>query len=787
MTVLDIPSAALALILILTTLDHQPRVLALGSASTVAVVSSTRTVCGILAGHPAAQTIQCFHNNRTLQVQPNTTFESISGGNTFFCGLLSGGFSLICWDTDTNANFKPKRLYYSKTAPLSDLTVGDDQVCAVEIKSAVARCWRGGEHFPAPKASRKFRALTSGSGFTCGLQEANSRGISCWGLSPWATVIESQFRNSSMSTLVAGSSHACGITLAGALNCRGSNDHGQLDVPFSTAFAFSNFALGADFSCAVRQRNGYATCWGGKTNWFEYDSTSIEGLSFETIESGSDFVCGLITGNLTVVCWGPGWTNGSVRAIGLPLEMVLPGPCVDSCNRCGPYPNSNTLCGGRGIICSECQIELPFAVPLPPLNTPSPPSQAPQMASPQVKTPLSKLSLSFVIVGSVGIFMGICAIVYCFRADFFYHLCRVRMIDTRSDPIPNPIPESVVNCTATPGSNIGSSMLLFEKGYWSGSSSTKPMERPENFSLTELSKATNGFSLDNKIGGGSFGVVYRGKLLDGREVAIKRGKSTSKTTKFQEQESAFLSELTLLTRLHHKHLMGLVGFCHEEDERLIVYEYMSNGSLHDHLHGKGNVEKKNSALSTWQVRMKVALDAARGIQYLHNYAVPPIIHRDIKSSNILLDSSWTARVSDFGLSLMGSNLDQAMSKPVGTVGYIDPEYYVTDVLTPKSDVYGFGVVLLELLTGKRAVFKNEGTDPIGVVEYAVPKILAGELNAVLDRRVGLLPPVGSSESKAVELVGKIALCCVGLESRERPGMNEIVSELEKALALCQDN
>ncbi|KAB1201437.1 putative serine/threonine-protein kinase-like protein CCR3 [Morella rubra] len=315
------------------------------------------------------------------------------------------------------------------------------------------------------------------------------------------------------------------------------------------------------------------------------------------------------------------------------------------------------------------------------------------------------------------------------------------------------------------------------------------MDRPQMFSFSELSSATNDFSVDNKIGAGSFGNVYKGNLQDGREVAIKRGEVSVKTKKFQEKEIAFDSELVLLSRLNHKHLVGLVGFCQEKDERLLVYEYMSNGALHDHLHSKNNVEKSRSILNSWTVRIKIALDAARGIEYLHSYAVPPIVHRDIKSSNILLDVNWAARVSDFGLSLIlepESEHESMPIKAVGTVGYIDPEYYVLNVLTAKSDVYGFGVVLLELLTGKRAVFKNEedGTGPMGIVEYAGPLILAGQLQRVLDKRVG---PPEMNEVEAVQLVAHTAICCVNLEGKERPSMSDIVLNLERALARSEDN
>ncbi|KAM1253442.1 hypothetical protein ACFX2J_041323 [Malus domestica] len=243
------------------------------------------------------------------------------------------------------------------------------------------------------------------------------------------------------------------------------------------------------------------------------------------------------------------------------------------------------------------------------------------------------------------------------------------------------------------------------KGSLSGSSS-KHDDKTQSFHLAELSTATKHFSTENKIGAESFGTVYKGKLADGREVDIKCRDTSTKTKKFQEKESAIDFELALLSRFHHEHLVKLVGSCEVNDEKLLVYKYMSNGLLHDHLHGKNNVEQNSSIVNSWKMRIKIALDAAKGIEYLHNYAVLTIIHRDIKSSNILLDANWNARVSDFGLSLLEPESDQEIksSKAVGTIGYIDPEYFVSNVLTAKSDVYGFGVLLLELSTGKRALF-----------------------------------------------------------------------------------
>ncbi|KAF5446719.1 hypothetical protein F2P56_032322 [Juglans regia] len=777
---------AISITLIHVSLLPPTVVYGLGTASTTAVAYGTTTVCGIVAAEPT-QRIQCYQNGQIISVQPSISFETISGGGSFFCGLRSGGLSLLCWDTSSsNYSFKPKRIYNSDKVELTDLTVGDAQVCAREVNSGMVKCWRGSNDgsskFPPHGEALRFRAITSGSGFSCGILKNNSR-VLCWGNGYLGYEIQVQFANLSMSSLVAGESHACGLTTTGRLVCKGHNDSNQLNVPFSSAYQFSILALGADFTCAIRVRNGMVVCWGGK-NGNEFESNAIENISFETIVAGLDFVCGLTTSNLSIICWGPGWSNLPSE---IPLGRMIPGPCVQaSCSTCGTYPDSEALCNGSGNICKSCEIELPVAVPVQPVASASPPIKA-----------RNKVSLAFVVVGSVGVFAGICTIIFCLWAA----LCGFLRMNVRNSVQPTSAEANADNAATMPhfGSSVPTSRSysinrqasVTLRRQRSGSSiSSKNADRTQTFTFSELSTATTNFSLENKIGAGSFGSVYKGKLADGREVAIKRAETSVKTKKFQEKEIAFDSELALLSRLHHKHLVGLVGFCEEKNERLLVYEHMSNGSLRDHLHDEKNVENTSSILNSWKMRIKIALDAARGIDYLHNYAVPPIIHRDIKSSNILLDANWTARVSDFGLSLIlepESEHEPTSIKAVGTVGYIDPEYYVLNVLTTKSDVYGFGVVLFELLTGKKAVFRNNqdnGASPMSVVEHAGPLILEGELQKVLDRRVG---PPEMNESEAVQLVAYIATSCVNLEGKERPSMSDIVANLERALALCEDH
>ncbi|KAJ4978024.1 hypothetical protein NE237_008804 [Protea cynaroides] len=754
----------------------------LGSASTLTISYSSKTVCGIIASN-SSQRIECYRGGQTFSILPNVSFEVISGGENFFCGLKSGGSVLLCWNT----SFQPKRVYYNNSVMLRDLTVGDDQVCAVVDKTETAMCWRGvGYRFPSPSMDQKFLSITSGRGFACGIL-SSSRKVWCWGTNnETAFEIQNQFGNISMYSLVAGGSHVCGLSITGFLVCKGKNDSGQLEVPENSSFEFSRLALGFNHSCATRSSSGSVVCWGGGG---EFSSNVTNDVSFQLIVAGSDFTCGLQSRNLSVICWGPGWSTNVSSGTYLPLSMIVPGPCTQNSCSCGQYPGSSGYCAGSAIICETCL--QPQSSP-PPEMASSPPSPPTASPSPSSKARDRRL-LAFMIVGSIGCFTGVCTIVYCLWTGVC--CCRRKKIHNSVQPTIN---GSNANAGGTGSGDLftplsRSSTIRRQssramKRQRSGTSSKHP-DRADEFSLAELAVATDNFSLENKIGAGSFGIVYKGKLADGREVAIKRGETSTKAKKFQEKETAFESEIAFLSRLHHKHLVRLVGFCEEMDERLLVYEFMKNGALYDHLHSKTNVEKNSSLLNSWKMRIKISLDAARGIEYLHNYAVPPIIHRDIKSSNILLDENWMARVSDFGLSLMGpgSPTGQYMSmRAAGTVGYMDPEYYGLNVLTVKSDVYGLGVVLMELLTGKRAIFKveGEGGGPTSVVEYAVPKIMAGELESILDMRVG---PPAAHETEAVELVAYMAVHCVNLEGKERPTMADIVANLERALSLCDDS
>lgn len=292
------------------------------------------------------------------------------------------------------------------------------------------------------------------------------------------------------------------------------------------------------------------------------------------------------------------------------------------------------------------------------------------------------------------------------------------------------------------------------------------------FSFDELKKSTNNFSEVNAIGSGGYGKVYRGMLPTGQLVAIKRAQQGS-----MQGGLEFKNEIELLSRVHHKNLVTLLGFSFEQGEQMLVYEFIPNGSLKDCLTGKSGIRLD------WKKRLRIALGSARGLSYLHELANPRIIHRDIKSNNILLDDRLNAKVADFGLSKpMGdSGRDHVTTQVKGTMGYMDPEYYMTNQLTEKSDVYSFGVLMLELITAKRPI--ERGRYIVREVKTALDKTkdLYG-LHEILDPIIGLLTTLGGFE-KFVDL----AMSCVEESGVDRPTMSEVVKEIETIMQLAGMN
>ncbi|KAK2966759.1 hypothetical protein RJ640_003072 [Escallonia rubra] len=293
------------------------------------------------------------------------------------------------------------------------------------------------------------------------------------------------------------------------------------------------------------------------------------------------------------------------------------------------------------------------------------------------------------------------------------------------------------------------------------------------FPLSEIKSSTKNFDDALLVGRGGSATVYRGTLSDGTTVAVKRWNSVS-----GRGLEAFRSEIGVLSRFRHRYVVSLIGYC-DDRELALVQEYLPRGTLARHLHGSGNPD----SLLSWVRPLKICVNAARGLDYLHNGTRCPIIHRDVKSTNILLDDNYEARVSDFGLSVIGQMVSIegdlfSRATPVGTVGYLDPEYFLTSITTTKSDVYAFGVVLFEVLCGRPAVDSGvNAEEKRSLARWAVSSISEGADQIVDPKIRGQISP-----DCLLEFV-QIAEQCLRVQARERPTMAEVVVKLEFILAL----
>ncbi|KAK2455062.1 putative LRR receptor serine/threonine-protein kinase [Trifolium repens] len=289
------------------------------------------------------------------------------------------------------------------------------------------------------------------------------------------------------------------------------------------------------------------------------------------------------------------------------------------------------------------------------------------------------------------------------------------------------------------------------------------------FSFSEIESSTNNF--EKKIGSGGFGVVYYGKQKDGREIAVKVLTSNS-----YQGKKEFSNEVTLLSRIHHRNLVQLLGYCREEGNSILIYEFMHNGTLKEHLYGP----LTHGRSINWIKRLEIAEDSAKGIEYLHTGCVPAVIHRDLKSSNILLDRHMRAKVSDFGLSKLAVDGASHVSSIVrGTVGYLDPEYYISQQLTDKSDIYSFGVILLELISGQEAISNDSfGANCRNIVQWAKMHIESGDIQGIIDPALH-----GDYDLQSMWKIAEKALMCVQPHGHMRPSISEVVKEIQDAIAI----
>ncbi|WVZ79129.1 hypothetical protein U9M48_026743 [Paspalum notatum var. saurae] len=286
------------------------------------------------------------------------------------------------------------------------------------------------------------------------------------------------------------------------------------------------------------------------------------------------------------------------------------------------------------------------------------------------------------------------------------------------------------------------------------------------FSYKELHAATNGFSEENKLGEGGFGSVYWGKTSDGLQIAVKRLKATNNS----KAEMEFAVEVEVLARVRHRNLLGLRGYCAGADgQRMIVYDYMPNLSLLSHLHGQFAGEVRLD----WKRRIAVALGSAEGLVHLHHEATPHIIHRDIKASNVLLDSDFAPLVADFGFAkLVPEGVSHMTTRVKGTLGYLAPEYAMWGKVSGACDVYSFGILLLEIVSGRKPIERLPSGAKRTITEWAEPLIARGRLGDLVDPRLR-----GAFDAAQLARVVECAALCVQGEPDRRPDMRTVVRVL----------
>ncbi|KAF7849152.1 hypothetical protein BT93_L1184 [Corymbia citriodora subsp. variegata] len=290
------------------------------------------------------------------------------------------------------------------------------------------------------------------------------------------------------------------------------------------------------------------------------------------------------------------------------------------------------------------------------------------------------------------------------------------------------------------------------------------------FSAEELEKATNSYHESRIVGRGGYGTVYKGLLPNDMVVAIKKSKLVD-----QSQIEQFINEVIVLSQINHHNVVKLLGCCLEIEVPLLVYEFINNGTLFDHIH-----DPKNSSKLAWKTRLRIASETIGVLSYLHSVASIPIIHRDVKSANILLAANYTVKVSDFGASkLIPLDQTQLFTMVQGTWGYLDPEYLHTSQLTEKSDVYSFGVVLVELLTGKKALSFDRSEEERSLATYFLSSLKNEKFFQIIAEVIA-----NEGINKQVREVANLAKRCLTIKAEERPTMKEVAIELERLRAMA---
>ncbi|KAG0481089.1 hypothetical protein HPP92_011947 [Vanilla planifolia] len=285
------------------------------------------------------------------------------------------------------------------------------------------------------------------------------------------------------------------------------------------------------------------------------------------------------------------------------------------------------------------------------------------------------------------------------------------------------------------------------------------------YTLRELEIATSMFDDENVIGEGGYGIVYHGVLVDSTQVAVKNLLNNR-----GQAEREFKVEVEAIGRVRHKNLVRLLGYCAEGAHRMLVYEYVDNGNLEQWLHG----DVGPCSPLTWELRVNIILGTAKGLMYLHEGLEPKVVHRDVKSSNILLDKQWNPKVSDFGLAkLLGSERTYVTTRVMGTFGYVAPEYASTGMLNEKSDVYSFGILIMEIISGRKPVDYSRPPGEVNLVDWLKTMVSSRNSEGVLDPKMLEKP-----SSRTLKRVLLVALRCVDPDAQKRPKMGHVIHMLE---------
>ncbi|KAJ6762145.1 hypothetical protein OIU74_024765 [Salix koriyanagi] len=581
------------------------------STVSISEIGSKTLVCVLVIPGATKSFLNCssFPIGIKIPLIPNTPFSAIVGGDGFLCGLISFPLSatstLVCWRYSADGTIIHYKRIYQGLA-LSQLEAGNNLTCGLVNTTNRLECWprRG---FNTGSMNRNFSSMAVGEDFVCGLEHGN---IYCLGR--YKAVVD-QVPGGNYSAIAAGSRHACAINLARGLHCWGGSFEGGIPQG-----EFISMALGDNRGCALRA-NETVVCW-GQGNFSL--PVGLRETPFSTIKAKGKVFCGVLKLNFSLYCWGDENFNSDSAV----FEDVLPGPCRSSCGPDDIMAGSGRRCPEGQQICQHSTAPPAAEPPRPPpaVEPPPPPPLESHQERCRGRCEWSGKMIAFLAVGCFGSLVLVLVIGF-----FLFRHCKCRGCRVHdSGPLDGTGPGAPVEQGGGPSQphprQTEEASPVLEKRL-SQLTSMGNAGNLEEFSLQALLEATDNFSHDRAIGTGSFGSVYNGTLEDGREVAIKRAE-TSNTSSYavgarrqEDKDSAFINELESLSRLHHKNLVRLLGFCEDNKERVLVYEYVHNGSLHDHLH-----KLESSPLMSWAARIKVALDAARGVEYLHKVLDPRV-------------------------------------------------------------------------------------------------------------------------------------------------------------------